>query len=133
MTAVEEDEEASKKVEEDEDDWDLVEAPGGEEKYVAAKQSTSLFARGVVDRYRLAVFRKSTPSRSRPSSARIPLDAHARLSRIKLTRRLPQKGRDVVGRLGSIFARARTSSFAQNLLPLHHLHRLLRPLGVLPL
>ena len=55
MTAVKEVEDATKKVEEDEDDWNLVEAHGGEEKYVATKQSTSLFACGVVDRYRLAV------------------------------------------------------------------------------
>ncbi|KAF9516583.1 hypothetical protein BS47DRAFT_1340705 [Hydnum rufescens UP504] len=72
MTAVEEDEETSKQADPDDDDWDLVEAPGGEEKYLPSKQSTSLFARGVVDRYRLAVFRKSTPSRSRPSRTPVP-------------------------------------------------------------
>ncbi|KAI5120805.1 hypothetical protein M0805_002432 [Coniferiporia weirii] len=49
----------------EDDDWDFIEAPGvGAEDYNGAK-GTSLFARGVVDRYRLAVFRKSTtPSKS---------------------------------------------------------------------
>ncbi|KAJ7762342.1 kinase-like protein [Mycena maculata] len=43
------------------DDWDFVEAADGEDRNGA--KGTSLFARGVVDRYRLAVFRKaSTPS-----------------------------------------------------------------------
>ncbi|KAE9393752.1 kinase-like protein [Gymnopus androsaceus JB14] len=47
---------------EDDDDWDFIEADGGEDRNGA--KGTSLFARGVVDRYRLAVFRKaSTPSR----------------------------------------------------------------------
>ncbi|KAI0082131.1 hypothetical protein K474DRAFT_1586259 [Panus rudis PR-1116 ss-1] len=47
---------------EEEDDWDFVEAGVGEERNGA--KGTSLFARGVVDRYRLAVFRKSTPRRA---------------------------------------------------------------------
>ncbi|CAL1694869.1 unnamed protein product [Somion occarium] len=47
---------------EEEDDWDFVEAGVDEERNGA--KGTSLFARGVVDRYRLAVFRKSTPRRS---------------------------------------------------------------------
>lgn len=47
--------------EEEEEDWDIVEAVGGEEQN--GSKGTSLFARGVVDRYKLAVFRKSTPSR----------------------------------------------------------------------
>ena len=46
---------------EEEDEWDLVEADVDEERN--GTKGTSLFARGVVDRYRLAVFRKSTPSR----------------------------------------------------------------------
>ena len=46
---------------EEEDDWHLVEA--GEEEERNGAKGTSLFARGVVDRYKLAVFRKSTPSR----------------------------------------------------------------------
>lgn len=62
----------------DEDDWDFVETPGGEE--INGKTKTnSLFARGVVDRYRLAVFRKTSasqrPSRP-PSSHRVHLDDH---------------------------------------------------------
>ena len=45
---------------EDEDDWDFIEADGEDRN---GTKGTSLFARGVVDRYRLAVFRKaSTPS-----------------------------------------------------------------------
>jgi serum/glucocorticoid-regulated kinase 2 len=45
---------------EEDDDWDFVEAVDGEEDNGA--RGTSLFARGVVDRYKLAVFRKPTPS-----------------------------------------------------------------------
>lgn len=52
----------------EDDDWDFVEAGDGEDRNGAT--GPSLFARGVVDRYRLAVFRKaSTPSqRSVPRS-----------------------------------------------------------------
>ncbi|KAK7056000.1 hypothetical protein R3P38DRAFT_1374128 [Favolaschia claudopus] len=47
----------------DDDDWDFTESTNGEDRNSA--QGTSLFARGVVDRYRLAVFRKtSTPGRA---------------------------------------------------------------------
>ncbi len=47
---------------EPEDDWDFIEADG-EESY--GVRGPSLFARGVVDRYKLAVFRKgATPNRS---------------------------------------------------------------------
>ncbi len=52
----------------DDDDWDLIEAPGREETETngpSSRGGTSLFARGVVDRYRLSVFKKSTPTRSR--------------------------------------------------------------------
>lgn len=45
---------------EEDEDWDFVEAADGEDRNGA--QGPSLFSRGVVDRYRLAVFRKaSTP------------------------------------------------------------------------
>ena len=45
----------------EDDDWDFIEAADGEDRNGA--KGTSLFARGVVDRYRLAVFRKaSTPT-----------------------------------------------------------------------
>jgi serum/glucocorticoid-regulated kinase 2 len=48
--------------EDEDDDWDIVEAADGEDRN--GYKGTSYFARGVVDRYRLAVFRKaSTPSR----------------------------------------------------------------------
>jgi hypothetical protein len=59
--AIDEDAEATEKEDEEDDDWDFVEAADGEDRNGA--KGTSLFARGVVDRYRLAVFRKaSTPS-----------------------------------------------------------------------
>ena len=45
---------------EEDDDWDIIEADGEDRN---GTKGPSLFARGVVDRYRLAVFRKaSTPS-----------------------------------------------------------------------
>ncbi|KAJ7075345.1 kinase-like protein [Mycena belliarum] len=67
-----EDAEATEKEDDDEDDdWDFVEAADGEDRNGA--KATSLFARGVVDRYRLAVFRKaSTPSQTRPVSGVSP-------------------------------------------------------------
>ena len=53
-----EDEDMTEK--EDDDDWDFIEADGEDRN---GTKGPSLFARGVVDRYRLAVFRKaSTPS-----------------------------------------------------------------------
>ncbi|KAI0778952.1 hypothetical protein BD413DRAFT_490218 [Trametes elegans] len=54
--------------EEDEDDWDFVEAGGALVEERNGARGTTLFARGVVDRYKLAVFRKSTPRRSTPRS-----------------------------------------------------------------
>jgi hypothetical protein len=66
--AIDEDTEAAERDdddEEDDDDWDFVEAADGEDRNGA--KGNSLFARGVVDRYRLAVFRKaSTPSQRPP-------------------------------------------------------------------
>jgi serum/glucocorticoid-regulated kinase 2 len=60
----------------DDDDWDFIEADGEDRN---GARGTSLFARGVVDRYRLAVFRKgSTPNRT---TATIN-DAAARLSAV---------------------------------------------------
>lgn len=50
----------------EDDDWDFVETPGGQEDY-KGQQVKSLFARGVVDRYRLKVFRK--PSGTTPAKA----------------------------------------------------------------
>ncbi|EIW87265.1 hypothetical protein CONPUDRAFT_96619 [Coniophora puteana RWD-64-598 SS2] len=48
-------------VDDEDDDWDFIEAVDGEDRNGA--KGTSLFARGVVDRYRLAVWRKaSTPT-----------------------------------------------------------------------
>ena len=47
----------------EDDDWDFVEAADGEDRNGA--KGPSLFARGVVDRYRLAVFRKASISTSR--------------------------------------------------------------------
>ncbi|KZS93531.1 hypothetical protein SISNIDRAFT_474447 [Sistotremastrum niveocremeum HHB9708] len=48
----------------EDDDWDLVEPDGGEE--FNGSKGASLFARGVVDRYRLAVFRKTSGNHRRP-------------------------------------------------------------------
>lgn len=63
---LDEDTEAGERDEED-DDWDFIDAVDGEDRNGA--KGTSLFARGVVDKYRLAVFRKaSTPSSSRPNA-----------------------------------------------------------------
>lgn len=60
----------------EDDDWDFVETPGGHEDY-NGQQVKSLFARGVVDRYRLKVFRKpSTPGKTmqrNPSSSGPPV------------------------------------------------------------
>ncbi|KAH9934070.1 kinase-like protein [Epithele typhae] len=53
---------------EDDDDWDFVEAGGMLVEERNGAKGTSLFARGVVDRYKLSVFRKSTPRRSGPRS-----------------------------------------------------------------
>lgn len=53
---------------EDEDDWDFVEAGGMLVEERNGAKGTTLFARGVVDRYKLAVFRKTTPRRSTPRS-----------------------------------------------------------------
>ncbi|KAG6811458.1 hypothetical protein H0H92_007281 [Tricholoma furcatifolium] len=56
--------EATEREEDEDDDWDFIDAVDGEDRNGA--KGTSLFARGVVDRYRLAVFRKaSTPSQQR--------------------------------------------------------------------
>ena len=62
------DDEGATEREEDEDDWDFVEAGGMLVEERNGAKGTSLFARGVVDRYKLAVFRKSTPRRSTPRS-----------------------------------------------------------------
>ncbi|CAE7065812.1 unnamed protein product [Rhizoctonia solani] len=61
------------------DDWDMVERPKGEEaayNWRSSKSGNNLFARGVVDRYRLTVFRKAShPALNkigRPQSAAEP-------------------------------------------------------------
>ncbi|KAK7464355.1 hypothetical protein VKT23_006522 [Stygiomarasmius scandens] len=51
----------------EDDDWDFVEAVDGEDRNGA--RGTSLFARGVVDRYRLAVFSRKASTPSKPSRA----------------------------------------------------------------
>ena len=56
------DNQETEREEDSDDDWDLIDAVDGEDMN---GKGTSLFARGVVDRYRLAVFRKTTtPQRS---------------------------------------------------------------------
>ena len=58
-------EETGPERDEEDDDWDFIEADGGEDRN--GNKGTSLFARGVVDKYRLAVFRKaSTPTHQLP-------------------------------------------------------------------
>lgn len=55
----------------EDDDWDFIEKPGGED--INGQRGTSLFARGVVDRYRLAVFtRKQSPL---PTNRPVPKSA----------------------------------------------------------
>ena len=57
----------------EDDDWDFVETPGGQEDY-NGQQVKSLFARGVVDRYRLKVFRKpSTPGKTMQRNVSSPI------------------------------------------------------------
>lgn len=46
----------------DDDDWDMIDIPNGEE--ANGTKGTSLFARGVVDRYRMAVFRRPNSGKS---------------------------------------------------------------------
>ncbi|KAH8094774.1 hypothetical protein DFH11DRAFT_1738329 [Phellopilus nigrolimitatus] len=49
----------------EDDDWDFIEAPGAGAEDRNGAKGPSLFARGVVDRYKLAVFRKaSTPGKN---------------------------------------------------------------------
>jgi hypothetical protein len=55
--------------EDEDDDWDLVETPGGEDRNGA--KGTSLFARGVVDRYRLAVFSRKASNTHSYNSATV--------------------------------------------------------------
>ena len=61
-TAIDEATEAER--DDEDDDWDFVEAADGEDRN--GTKGPSLFARGVVDRYRLAVFRKASITTSRP-------------------------------------------------------------------
>ncbi|KAL5640192.1 hypothetical protein ACGC1H_007461 [Rhizoctonia solani] len=72
----------------DDDDWDMVERPKGEEaayNWRTNKPGNNLFARGVVDRYRLTVFRKAShPALSkvgRPQSAVEPKPSKSKSSR----------------------------------------------------
>ncbi|KAI0042540.1 hypothetical protein FA95DRAFT_559895 [Auriscalpium vulgare] len=56
------DEDVATERDEEDDEWDFIEADGEDRN---GAKGTSLFARGVVDRYKLSVFRKgSTPNRS---------------------------------------------------------------------
>ena len=68
-------EEDDVQTERDEEDWDFIEGDGEERN---GARGTSLFARGVVDRYRLAVFRKgSTPNRPTTTNVTAHLSAAA--------------------------------------------------------
>ncbi|KAI6015634.1 hypothetical protein EDC04DRAFT_2752187 [Pisolithus marmoratus] len=59
-----EDGESTEKDDEDED-WDFIEAGDGEDRN--GTKGANLFARGVVDRYKLAVFRKASTPSQRPA------------------------------------------------------------------
>ncbi|PPQ71888.1 hypothetical protein CVT25_001642 [Psilocybe cyanescens] len=65
---VDEDTEATEAERDEDEDWDFIEAVDGEDRNGA--KPTSLFARGVVDRYRLAVFRKASTPGSRSKQQR---------------------------------------------------------------
>jgi len=67
-TIIKEVDEAPPTIDSEDDDWDLVEAPGVED--TNGPRGNTLFARGVVDRYRLAVFRKASSQQPRRASAR---------------------------------------------------------------
>ncbi|KAF7302479.1 hypothetical protein HMN09_00882200 [Mycena chlorophos] len=54
-------------MDEEDEEWDFIDAVDGEDRNGA--KGTSLFARGVVDRYRLAVFRKSSTPTARALSS----------------------------------------------------------------
>ena len=64
--AIDEDTEVTEAERDEDDDWDFIEAADGEDRN--GTKGTSLFARGVVDRYRLAVFRKASTPNSKPRS-----------------------------------------------------------------
>jgi hypothetical protein len=66
--AIDEDTEVTEREDDEDDDWDFVEAVDGEDRNGA--KGPSLFARGVVDRYRLAVFRKASTPSQRPTAQR---------------------------------------------------------------
>lgn len=68
---------------EEDDDWDFVETNVNEERN--GTKGTSLFARGVVDRYRMVVFRKSTPRRStnRRTVSGLSADAEGPISEVE--------------------------------------------------
>ncbi|KIY66897.1 hypothetical protein CYLTODRAFT_397962 [Cylindrobasidium torrendii FP15055 ss-10] len=57
-------EDAPMERDEEDDDWDFVEAVEGEERN--GTRGTTLFARGVVDRYKLAVFNRKASTPSQP-------------------------------------------------------------------
>lgn len=62
---VDEDVGATEAEPDEDEDWDFVEKADGEDRNGSKGTGTSLFARGVVDRYRLAVFRKASTPGSR--------------------------------------------------------------------
>lgn len=66
--AIDEDTEEAEHEDDEDDDWDFVEAADGEDRN--GTKGNSLFARGVVDRYRLAVFRKASTPSQRPTAPR---------------------------------------------------------------
>lgn len=105
----EEDEDATEK---DEDDWDLVEAPAMQERNGA--KGLNLWQRGVVDRYRLAVFRKSgagnTPSRIPRSVSGATHDSQNTAAEASASPS-PSQAKHKRGRTGGISLRKSTRDF----------------------
>ncbi|KAF7307509.1 hypothetical protein MIND_00545500 [Mycena indigotica] len=71
----EDDLEKDSEFDEEDEDWDFIDAVDGEDRNGA--RGTSLFARGVVDRYRLAVFRKASTPNARSVSGLSQADTEA--------------------------------------------------------
>ncbi|KAG9041974.1 hypothetical protein FS837_011510 [Tulasnella sp. UAMH 9824] len=107
----EEDDDATER---DEDDWDLVETPAMQERNGA--KGLNLWQRGVVDRYRLAVFRKSGTSGSTPSRIPRSVSGTTRDSQSVAAAEMsaspsPSQSKQKRGRTGGISLRKSTRDF----------------------
>jgi serum/glucocorticoid-regulated kinase 2 len=104
----EDDEATAAERDEEEDDWDFVEAPGVEEANGMKTGGSSLFARGVVDRYRLAVFRKSSSSRTTSRDSTMPASPSPLSQSSSPT---PSEGKARARRAGGLSLRKSTKQF----------------------